>query len=93
MTASARPTSIATAARKGAGWYAFDQNGVHFVGLVNVVDLKAGGLGNLGAGAACLAGRRSERPVVSTPIVVFAHIPLWSVYPNGAGALPTVPKP
>src|SRR5262245_14520695 len=34
---------------KGAGWYAFDQNGVHFIGLVNVVDLKAGGMGNLGA--------------------------------------------
>ena len=33
---------------KGAGWYSFDANGVHFVGLVNVVDLKAGGLGNLG---------------------------------------------
>ena len=34
---------------KGAGWYSFDANGVHFIGLVNVVDLKAGGLGNLGA--------------------------------------------
>ena len=33
---------------KGAGWYSFDANGVHFIGLVNVVDLKAGGLGNLG---------------------------------------------
>ena len=33
---------------KGAGWYSFDASGVHFIGLVNVVDLKAGGLGNLG---------------------------------------------
>ena len=33
---------------KGAGWYSFDANGLHFIGLVNVVDLKAGGLGNLG---------------------------------------------
>src|SRR5262249_648809 len=33
---------------QGAGWHSFDKNGVHFVGLVNVVDLKAGGLGNLG---------------------------------------------
>src|SRR6187431_1165645 len=33
---------------KGAGWYSFDDQGVHFIGLVNVVDLKAGGLGNLG---------------------------------------------
>src|SRR5215467_106497 len=34
---------------QGAGWYSFDQNGVHFIGLVNVVNLKAGGLGTLGA--------------------------------------------
>jgi 3',5'-cyclic-AMP phosphodiesterase len=33
---------------KGAGWYSFDHKGVHFVGLVNVVDLKPGGLGTLG---------------------------------------------
>jgi Calcineurin-like phosphoesterase len=33
---------------KGAGWYSFDAGGVHFIGLVNVVDLKAGGLGNFG---------------------------------------------
>jgi 3',5'-cyclic AMP phosphodiesterase CpdA len=67
---------------KGAGWYSFDADGVHFVGLVNVVNLKAGGLGNLGEEQLAwlqddLGGRSS-----STPIVVFAHIPLWSVYPN-----------
>ena len=67
---------------KGAGWYSFDANGVHFIGLVNVVDLKAGGLGNLGSDqlewlAADVKGRSA-----STPIVVFAHIPLWTVYPE-----------
>jgi 3',5'-cyclic AMP phosphodiesterase CpdA len=67
---------------KGAGWYSFDADGVHFVGLVNVVNLKAGGLGNLGEEQLGwlqddLGGRSS-----STPIVVFAHIPLWTVYPN-----------
>ena len=67
---------------KGAGWSSFDHKGVHFIGLVNVVDLKAGGLGNLGAEQLNwlqkdLAGRTS-----STPIVVFAHIPLWTVYPE-----------
>jgi len=66
----------------GAGWYSFDADGVHFVGLVNVVNLKAGGLGNLGEEQLAwlqddLGGRSS-----STPIVVFAHIPLWTVYPN-----------
>ncbi len=67
---------------KGAGWQSFDHKGVHFVGLVNVVNLKAGGLGNLGADQIewledDLKGRSS-----STPIVVFAHIPLWAVYPQ-----------
>jgi 3',5'-cyclic-AMP phosphodiesterase len=33
---------------KGAGWYSFDKKGVHFIGLVNVLNLKAGGLGSLG---------------------------------------------
>src|SRR5947208_959312 len=64
----------------GAGWYSFDHKGVHFVALVNVADLKPGGMGNLGTAQlqwlkADLAGRSS-----STPIVVFAHIPLWTVY-------------
>jgi 3',5'-cyclic-AMP phosphodiesterase len=67
---------------KGTGWYSFDHKGVHFIGLVNVVDLKAGGLGTLGAEQLewlrqDLAARSS-----STPIVVFAHIPLWIVYPD-----------
>jgi amicyanin len=67
---------------KGAGWFSFDHKGVHFIGLVNVVDLKAGGLGTLGPEQLSwlqkdLASRRS-----STPIVVFAHIPLWTVYPE-----------
>ena len=67
---------------KGAGWYSFDKRGVHFVGLVNVVDLKGGGLGNLGeAQLRWLAGDLSGLPS-STPLVVFAHIPLWSVYPD-----------
>lgn len=67
---------------KGSGWYSFDQKGVHFVGLVNVVNLKAGGLGSLGHDQlewleADLKGRSA-----STPIVIFAHIPLWTIYPD-----------
>ena len=55
---------------------------MHFIGLVNVVDLKAGGLGNLGADQlAWLAADVKDRSA-STPIVVFAHIPLWTVYPE-----------
>ena len=45
----ALPRSATARARKGAGWYSFDPDGVHFIGLVNVVNLKAGGLGKLGA--------------------------------------------
>jgi 3',5'-cyclic-AMP phosphodiesterase len=65
---------------QGAGWYSFDHHGVHFIALINVVNLKAGGMGNLGTDQLewlkrDLAGRSS-----STPIVVFAHIPLWTVY-------------
>ena len=67
---------------KGAGWYSFDQAGVHFIGLVNVVDLKAGGMGNLGADQlAWLADDLRDR-TASTPIVVFAHIPLWTIAPE-----------
>ena len=67
---------------KGAGWYAFDQNGVRFIGLVNVVDLKAGGLGNLGAEQLAWLADNLSGLSASTPIVVFAHIPLWAIYPQ-----------
>ena len=67
---------------KGAGWYSFDANGVHFVGLVNVVDLKAGGLGNLGNDQLAWLDDDLKARSASTPIVVFAHIPLWVVYPQ-----------
>jgi 3',5'-cyclic AMP phosphodiesterase CpdA len=67
---------------KGSGYYSFDANGVHFMGLVNVANLKGGGMGTLGGEQlewieADLKGRSA-----STPIVVFAHIPLWTVYPR-----------
>lgn len=70
------------AGTRGAGWYSFDQNGVHFVGLVNVVNLKAGGLGNLGADQLAWLADDLRALSASTPIVVFAHIPLWAVYPE-----------
>ena len=62
------------------GYYSFDHEGVHFVALINVLQFKAGGLGTLGTEqlawvAADLKGRSA-----STPIVVFAHMPLWTVY-------------
>jgi 3',5'-cyclic-AMP phosphodiesterase len=67
---------------KGAGWHSFDQNGVHFIGLVNVVNLKAGGLGKLGSEQLKWLENDVKSLSASTPIVVFAHIPLWAVYPD-----------
>jgi 3',5'-cyclic AMP phosphodiesterase CpdA len=62
------------------GYYSFDHGGVHFVALINVLQFKPGGLGALGPDQlawleADLKGRTS-----STPIVVFAHMPLWTIY-------------
>ena len=65
---------------KGSGWYSFDQDGVHFVGLVNVMNLKAGGLGALGDEQLAWLADDLKGKSASTPIVVFAHIPLWVVY-------------
>jgi 3',5'-cyclic-AMP phosphodiesterase len=67
---------------QGKGWHSFDYNGVHFVGLVNVVDLKAGGLGALGQEQLQWLQKDTQGLSASTPIVVFAHIPLWMVYPD-----------
>jgi 3',5'-cyclic AMP phosphodiesterase CpdA len=67
---------------EGSGWYSFEKSGVHFVGLVNVMNLKAGGLGSLGQEQLDWLQKDVKHLSHSTPIVVFAHIPLWSVYPE-----------
>jgi hypothetical protein len=67
---------------KGAGWYSFDQKGTHFIGLVNVLNMKAGGLGSIGREQLEWMEDDVRHLKHSTPIVVFAHIPLWSVYPE-----------
>ncbi|WP_459988951.1 metallophosphoesterase family protein, partial [Mycoplasmoides pneumoniae] len=64
------------------GYYSFDAGGVHFVGLVNVVDLKGGGLGNLGNEQLEWLENDLKGRSKSTPSVLFAHIPLWTVYPQ-----------
>src|SRR6266478_7386081 len=67
---------------KGGGWYSFDKKGAHFIGLVNVMNLKAGGLGTLGHEQLEWLEDDVKHLKHSTPMVVFAHIPLWSVYPE-----------
>jgi 3',5'-cyclic-AMP phosphodiesterase len=66
---------------EGDGWHSFNHNGVHFVGLVNVVSHgETSGLGQLGE--AQLRWLKQDLGVLSsdTPIVLFAHVPLWTVY-------------
>jgi 3',5'-cyclic AMP phosphodiesterase CpdA len=67
---------------KGSGYYSFDANGVHFMGLVNVANLKGGGMGSLGDEQLEWIEDDLKGRSASTPIVVFAHIPLWAVYPQ-----------
>src|SRR5436190_5169031 len=59
---------------KGQAWYSFDKTGVHFIALVNVMNLKAGGLGTLGREQLEWLKADVRDLKHSTPIVVFAHI-------------------
>jgi 3',5'-cyclic AMP phosphodiesterase CpdA len=62
------------------GYYSFDHAGVHFVGLINVLQFKPGGLGNLGDEQLAWVAADLKSRSASTPVVVFAHMPLWSIY-------------
>jgi 3',5'-cyclic-AMP phosphodiesterase len=65
---------------QGSGWYSYDHKGVHFLALVNVLQLE--GMGKLGAEQLAWVKKDLAARSSSTPIVVFAHIPLWTVYPE-----------
>jgi Icc protein len=67
---------------RGQGWYSFDQKGVHFVGLVNVQGITEGGLGVMGAEQLDWLEKDLAPLSAETPLVVFAHVPLWMVYPK-----------
>lgn len=62
------------------GYYSFDHAGVHFIGLINVLQFKPGGLGNLGPEQLAWVAADLRARSASTPIVVFAHMPLWTIY-------------
>lgn len=64
----------------GRGYYTFDHAGVHFIALNNVMQFKPGGLASLGAEQVAWALADLQGRSGSTPIVIFAHMPLWSVY-------------
>jgi 3',5'-cyclic AMP phosphodiesterase CpdA len=73
---------LARYAGGGAGWRSFDYGGVHFIGLINVLNFKAGGLGRLGHEQLEWLEKDVSGLGSSTPIVVYAHVPLWAVYPE-----------
>jgi 3',5'-cyclic AMP phosphodiesterase CpdA len=62
------------------GYYSFDHAGVHFIGLINVLQFKPGGLGTLGDEQLAWVAADLKHRSSSTPIVVFAHMPLWTIY-------------
>jgi 3',5'-cyclic AMP phosphodiesterase CpdA len=62
------------------GYYSFDHAGVHFIALINVLQFKPGGLGTLGADQIAWVTQDLKSRSSSTPIVVFAHMPLWTIY-------------
>jgi Icc protein len=64
----------------GDGWYSFNAHGIHFIGLVNVVNLQGAGLGDLGSTQLEWLEKDVKPLSSSTPIVVMAHVPLWIVY-------------
>jgi 3',5'-cyclic-AMP phosphodiesterase len=66
---------------KGSGWYSFDQHGVHFVGLVNALAAVDSGMGHLGAEQLDWLKKDLAGLSADTPLVVFAHVPLFTVYP------------
>jgi 3',5'-cyclic AMP phosphodiesterase CpdA len=62
------------------GYYSFDHAGVHFIALINVLQFKPGGLGTLGPDQLAWVTEDLRSRSSSTPIVVFAHMPLWTIY-------------
>ena len=65
---------------KNLGYYSFDSEGVHFIALINVLDFKPGGLGILGPDQLAWLKKDLEGRSASQPLVVFAHMPLWTIY-------------
>ncbi|HUE66445.1 MAG TPA: metallophosphoesterase [Rhizomicrobium sp.] len=62
------------------GYYSFDAHGVHFVALVNVMNFKPNGLGGLGEDQMAWLKKDLSARSASQPVVVFAHMPLWTIY-------------
>jgi len=64
----------------GKSWYSFEQGGVHFIALNNVINFKAGTMASLGDEQIGWMKNDLASVTDSTPIVVLAHIPLWTIW-------------
>jgi 3',5'-cyclic AMP phosphodiesterase CpdA len=63
-----------------AGWFSFDQGGIHFLSLVNVFKFEIDG--KLGNDQLDFVEKDLAAQKRSTPIVVFGHVPLYALYPK-----------
>lgn len=72
-------TAAFSTASPAGHWYAWDQGGVHFVALLNVASEE---MGKLGAEQLAWLKNDLASRSVDTPIVVFAHVPLFALYPQ-----------
>jgi 3',5'-cyclic AMP phosphodiesterase CpdA len=68
------------AGTQGDGWFSLDHRGVHFVGLVNTINLQK--LGHLGGDQLAWLEQDLRRVKSDTPLVVFSHMPLFAMYPD-----------
>jgi len=75
------PFLAAFAPKSGTtGWFSWESRGVHYVALVNVFDFEQ--MGMLGAEQLAWLERDLAAVPASQPVVVFAHVPLYALYPQ-----------
>ena len=77
---------------KPGGWYAFDQGGVHFVGMVNVLTFETAKAGGFGDEQLEWLEKDLKGRTASTPIVVFSHVPMWPLYPEWGWSTDDAPQ-
>jgi Icc protein len=78
--------------QKTGGWYSFDQGGVHFVGMVNVLTFETAKAGGFGAEQLEWLEKDLKGRTASTPIVLFTHVPMWPIYPEWGWATEDAPQ-
>ena len=77
---------------KTGGWYSFDQGGVHFVGMVNVLTFATAQAGGFGTEQLEWLEKDLKGRTASTPIVIFTHVPMWPLYPQWGWATEDAPQ-